>query len=286
MNFQFYKNDIKQIEPIGEVSLSYFINSVKNPTKEVEELFDKIRSNPIKEERNVLKSSTYAFTPSVFVEGSRKYSDIKYFTGIMVVEFDNISDAEGLKNILFENYKFIITAFISPSGKGVKTFWKIPICKSIEEYKGYFRGVSIQMKHLKGFDRANLNCVLPLYHSVDKKLLYRPDAHTFDVWAYPPKEDDFILDENKIGCDKDINGILMGIRERITSIEEGGYAKVHKDAFLLGGFVGGNKISYTKAHNFLKECIEDMGVDDRYKNIYINNLRNSINKGIKKPIVN
>ena len=91
-----------------------------------------------------LKTSLYSFTPCVRVEGRRRYADIKNFTGLLALDFDKLEMeyAKEFKTALFNEYSFIIAAWLSPSRHGVRALVKIPIVQSVGEFKEHFNAVS------------------------------------------------------------------------------------------------------------------------------------------------
>ena len=65
---------------------------------------------------NELKTHLYSFTPCVNVDKYRRYEQITAFTGLAVLDFDNAAE---FKEFIFDEYKEIIAAWLSPSKKGV-----------------------------------------------------------------------------------------------------------------------------------------------------------------------
>src|SRR5690606_14641702 len=133
------------------------------------------------------------FTPSVDVS-ERRYENIKSFTGVMVMEYDEIGEkkAEKLKRKISKRFKSCICAYLSPSKSGCKFLFKIPIVNSVEEYKEYFYGLASYLEQIEGFDSSNQSCVLPLFISYDLDMLIRSEEE-LETWIlkgkYPTSKD-------------------------------------------------------------------------------------------------
>ena len=57
---------------------------------------------------------------------------------LATLDFDHVSDPNFIRDFIFDSYKFVYSAFISPSGDGVKVLVRIPKVKNDEEYKQYY----------------------------------------------------------------------------------------------------------------------------------------------------
>ncbi len=193
--------DIKSSIPLGNVTLEYFINAIRNPKIDIKHIFERIR---IAEEvgdmatKQALKSKLYSFTPCVYVQGARKYENIKHWTGLLVLDFDHleVDYAVEFKSYLFDEYKFIIAAWLSASRHGVRALVKIPQAKSVEEFKQYFAAIERHLNCYNGFDKAPKNCILPLFFSYDAEILYRDNAQTWDekyIEPIPPPVKQYII---------------------------------------------------------------------------------------------
>ena len=185
ITFNYYDADIKSSIPLGNVTLEYFINAIRNPKIDIKHIFERIR---IAEEvgdmatKQALKSKLYSFTPCVYVQGARKYENIKHWTGLLVLDFDHleVDYAVEFKLYLFNEYKFIIAAWLSASRHGVRALVKIPQAHSVEEFKQYFAAIERHLNCYNGFDKAPKNCILPLFFSYDAEILHRDNAQTWD----------------------------------------------------------------------------------------------------------
>jgi len=128
-------SEIKDVEnpfykEIDEVLLSFKDGSNKSK-------IDKIRSVDDKKERNVLKAKL----KSICFSGEfsrRSAKNIIAHSGFACLDFDDVEDAVCLRDSLQDN-EYIYSAFISPSGDGVKALVKVP--KDIQNYKKYYEAI-------------------------------------------------------------------------------------------------------------------------------------------------
>ncbi len=96
-----------------------------------------IRNENDKEKRNIAKSKLV----SVCFSGEfsrRAAKNIINHSGFACLDFDDVDDAVCLRDSLQDN-EYIYSAFISPSGNGVKALVKVP--KDIANYKKYYEAI-------------------------------------------------------------------------------------------------------------------------------------------------
>jgi len=256
MNFSFFTNDIHNAKPISVVDLEYFIKLIKYSNANLREVFAKLQNETDKKERAKLKEHLYYATPAVIVNGGRKYTDIVEFTGLMPLDFDKIEHAEEFRNYLFEEYPFIIAAWLSSSKKGVRALVKIPICQTTDQFKAYFHGLAdTHMKAYNGFDAAPQNCVLPLFISYDNSLLYRANA---TIWTGVAEIKQIIPNIQPISQNFNSNfekWSLSNFQKSVDKIVSNGHPQLRAAAFVLGGRVGAGYVSLFDAINFANHII-------------------------------
>lgn len=101
------------------------------------ELVQKIRNCTDKSQRTELKKQL----PSICFSGkfsARANNSIIEHSGLVCLDFDHLENPEQFKKEL-KNDKYVMLAFISPSGDGLKVVIQIP--KSIEDHAFYCRGL-------------------------------------------------------------------------------------------------------------------------------------------------
>ena len=285
MIFQFYPSRITASMPLGEITLTRFLASIKNPKTHILKIFEQIK---IAEEqgdigrKNKLKTSLYSFTPCVYVIGKRKYNNIKNFTGIMSLDFDHleIEYAKEWKQALFDEYKFIIAAWLSPSSHGVRAFAKIPIVQSVGEFKEYFNGLSNTLSVYRGWDSAPKNCILPLFLSYDFDLLSREDYTTWTERYSPPIAPPI---KQYIIQDK-TNNIEAIINSALSKITTAGHPILRATSYALGGYCSAGYIQKDYAIQMIEKMIEGHTYLSKKSETYNKTARTMIQKGMERPL--
>ena len=284
ITFNYYDADIKSSIPLGNVTLDYFINAIRNPKIDIKHIFERIR---IAEEvgdmatKQALKSKLYSFTPCVYVQGARKYENIKHWTGLLVLDFDHleVDYAVEFKSYLFDEYKFIIAAWLSASRHGVRALVKIPQAKSVEEFKQYFAAIERHLNCYNGFDKAPKNCILPLFFSYDAEILHRDNAQTWDekyIEPIPPPVKQYIINDKT-------SAVERIIAKKINIIVDSGHPQLRAAAYLLGGYVGGGHIDHSDAVSIIHNLIESNAYLSQKASIYKKTAVQMINKGVNQP---
>jgi len=289
--FFYYPADIRAPKPLGKVTLESFIKSHKQPKKSVLDIFDRIEAATRignLELKDKLKSQLYYFTPCVTTDGlGRSYSNIVSFNGLMVLDFDKIDNAKGFKEFLFKAVPSIIAAYLSPSKKGCKFIVRIPVCKTIEEFKSYFYGMAYYLEKYEGFDPSTQNCILPLYLSIDPELLYRDDATVSTqrgekIDEFKPFEGEIEVLENV--SEEEVEKVKDIISRSMGKIVDSGHYIVRSSALSLGGYVASGYLEQEEAEDFINTLIEGNSYCKKNLNGYKKTAKDMIIKGMKSPL--
>jgi hypothetical protein len=115
---------------IDDVLLSFKDGSNKDKIEFVRSITDKEKRNKLKSE---LKSVCFSGEFS-----RRSAKNIIRHSGFACLDFDDVKDAICLRDSLQDN-EYIYSAFVSPSGNGVKALVKVP--KDIQNYKKYYEAI-------------------------------------------------------------------------------------------------------------------------------------------------
>lgn len=287
IKFNYYAANIKNSTPLGVVTLDQFIRGIRNPKDKIKKIFDQInlceKSGDMAEKAR-LKCDLYSFTPCILINGKRKYSDIASFTGILVLDFDHLTEnyAREFKYYLFENYDFILACWLSASRCGVRCLVKIPVAQSVEEFKEYFNGLRhYHMNQYNGFDIAPQNCVLPLFLSYDPHLLHRENPSEWSL-KYTPLPNIPIRQHYKI--DESESKALNLIQNLINRIVDNGHPQLRKAAYSLGGYVGAGLVDYPSAIHFIESAIDHNAYLKQKADTYKKTAKTMINKGLQAPL--
>jgi hypothetical protein len=296
-NFQYYPANIKKCKPLGFTTIKELIKLHKEPTSEMIDVFKKIAESEAQNDMNLkarLKQNNLLyFTPCVHIKDWRKYDNIIGFTGILVLDFDHIENAEAFKVHLFKEYPFIISAWLSPSKKGVKALVRIPviqvqkpIIKSIDEFKEYFNALTDIMDQYDGFDEVNKNPAQPLFQSYDSELLFRKNPTVFNKRKPKPKfiPKPSVQPFHSFNSNEKKDAICRMITRKINSIVDNGHPQLLKIAFTLGGYVGGGYLTKDEAENLIHNLIEQNSYLSKGISGYKKTASSCIRDGLNKPL--
>jgi len=286
MIFQYYNAEIKAINALGFIKLGTFIKKTKAPKEEIIKKFEQLKTAE-GNEKVELKKSLYSFTPSVKVKSVRNYENIYEFTGLLVLDFDKLENAELFKKYLFDTYKFVITAYTSPSRRGVKAICKIPIVNTIKEYKSIFYAMADEMEQYEGFDSSNQNPVLPLFGSYDPNILYRVDFEEFDKKGIKLNEYDYKISEPP--KEVEVNSyqtatVRNRLKKMIGKINSDGHPQVVKSSIVAGGYVASGYISESEAEYLLSSEISSNSYLSKDTKGYIRTMKKFLRDGQRRPI--
>jgi hypothetical protein len=105
ISFQYYPARVNTNRPLGLISLEQFLISTKSPKDSTKAIFNQIAAAELSGDKKLkgeLKQNhLFYFTPCVLVHPIRRYSCIKHFTGLQVLDFDHIDNARDFKYFLF-----------------------------------------------------------------------------------------------------------------------------------------------------------------------------------------
>lgn len=263
ISFQVYRQPITNIRPKKLTTIDVFLSYIEHPPRSIIIVFDQIAAAEAadnKELKAELKQNNlYYFTPCVIVHPKRRYEFIKQFTGLLVLDFDHIDNARDFKYFLFEEYKSIIAAWISPSKRGVKCLVKIPVVVTVDEFKEYYYGIAAEMDVFAGFDSSGQNAVLPLFQSYDPDLLSRNDFYTWTTKG--TKRGDFTAaPSNPVSnidrTDKDKQTIIKMINTGFVHVTDYGHPPLRSLCIAIGGYIASGYIDEYEALQLINYEIE------------------------------
>ena len=302
IKFQWYSGNISHATPLGTITLKEFIYRHQSPTTKILEVFDEIETAAAdgnKKLKSELKQNNlFYFTPGAIFNGRRRYANIVQFTGLAQIDIDGLEHDEALelKEYLFENFPQIYLAYVSPSRKGVKALIRIPVVKSIEEFKEYYAGIEKEFEWIAGFDSAPKNLALPLFLSYDTDLLYRESA---TVWKTKgelldldktknlkptPQHNDIYGDETVYKSNAYYRKISLNIFEsKINQITGNGHPQLRSACLVLGSRIGAGYLSQADAEQYAEYCIRNNSYLKKGTNGYISTMRWCIKKSIMNP---
>ena len=295
--YQYYPANITKCKPTGFTTIEQFIQAHKEPSPKTTDIFKKIAdaesNGDMKLKAELKQNNLLYYTPCVHIKDWRKYDNITVFTGLLVLDFDHIDNAKAFKEYLFNEYSYIISAWLSPSKRGVKALVKIPvievqnpISKSIDVFKEYFRAITEIMEVYDGFDEINKNPTQPLFQANDPELLFREDATTF--YKRKPKQK-FIPKPSIQPCysfssNEKKEMIIRLVKRKMDEIVDNGHPQLLRIAFTLGGYVGGGYLSQNEAETLIHSLIGQHGYLSKGISNYQKTASTCISEGMNEPL--
>lgn len=142
------------------------------------ELVQDVRNAKTKEEADTVKKNL----PCILFGGEFKERNKKGLinhSGLMVIDFDKYESDDKMFDHLHELKKnpFIITLFISPSGKGIKGVVRIPLSDQFTHEK-YFKAFGNEFNY-DYFDKSNCNVDRVCFESYDPDIYINYDAEVY-----------------------------------------------------------------------------------------------------------
>lgn len=264
VKFQFYPAFVNSKKPIGEVTLFEFLKANQDPSTKIKRVFRLIaiceKYGNMKRKATLKQNNLFYFTPCVWTDGKgRSYSNILRFTGLLVLDFDHIENANAFKYYLFGAFNCIIAGWLSPSKRGCKFLVKIPVVQSVDEFKEYFFGLAVEMEKYKGFDGTGQNSVLPLFLSYDADLLYREKAETWTkrgkmLNAFVASTAPIVPVAVGVGDKARVQNIIIKLFDAII---DNGHPQVRSAGVTLGGYVASGYIEQMEAEQFIFTLIQN-----------------------------
>lgn len=293
--FQYFPGKIWITEPLGRIALRHFIESHKNPRPEIKAVFNKIALAEIegdKELKGRLKQNNlFYFNPCVLLDGKgRSYENVTGFTGLMVLDFDHIENAEEFRDSIFHRLKSVVAAYVSPSQKGVKLIIRMPVVKTVDEFKEYFYGISVFMERFPGFDGTTQNPVLPLFLSWDEGILYREDAKEWDMKGTKltefPSEVDEDFEPLENASELDTRAAYRKLKNILakSEAEQNGHGNVRAAGLLAGGYAAMGYFTIPEAEEFICNTIEEIPYLQSNLSGYCKTAKQMIQRGASRPL--
>jgi hypothetical protein len=279
MNTNYYIGGIKQVVPKGVVSIERMLKAISQPTPKTISIIEAVRSSKDENKKAYHKQQLPFFTPAIQCT-YRNYESIVCFTQILVYDFDKIDNAPEFKDFIFNEHKEIMAAWLSSSGRGVRFLVQSVGINSVEDYKELWWGFAKKnLEMYNGFDTAPQNPVLPLFISIDKKMLKNEAPAVWNEKYVEPKRQEI---NHVVYYPKEGKNYFKGIEEKINNIYDNGHPQLRSAALWLGNYVGKGFIERGEAELWIENKIRNhsyLGVKSKV-NSYIKTAKKMIEYGI------
>jgi len=175
MKISLYKN-IKSTTPfIASKCIFKVLDDIKNGTykKQIANVRLEIDKDKKKIIKNELENVTFSGTFT-----TRANSNLKQFSGIACLDFDNVEDLETLiEKVNNDSYTF--SSFISPSGNGLKVLVKIPLVDNNEDYQDYYTELTKHFSKYHILDTGTKDLARATFVSYDSNLFLNIESKLF-----------------------------------------------------------------------------------------------------------
>ena len=193
-------------------------------------------------------------------------------SGLLTLDFDNVQDLQKKKNEL-KKLPYMLSVFISPSGRGLKAIVRTPIVKDDKEYKKIFNALKTS---LNGLDESGKDISRACFFSYDPDIYINPDATVYTQQQETTQFDKKQLKRN----DYQLAGRVLRIIQ--NAIEGERHTKILNASRLMGGYVEAKKISYDEAVRLLEQEAYQIDPEDYQTNKRA--IYDGLEDGMKNPL--
>lgn len=171
------------------IQLSLFIEKLRSDRfKQAVEEYRRLRALPGHEaQAQVVKNRMPCVIPAGICFGGHAVSDMQQLSGLVCIDLDHTGSRTAEIKELLKQLPWVVVAFISISGEGVKIFVRI---RPEDAKKGYAPlyaavGVAISQQVQHPYDQACRTLTQPCFYSWDPDACYNPDAVEFPMPEAP-----------------------------------------------------------------------------------------------------
>lgn len=194
-------------------------------------------------------------------------------SGLLILDFDKIQDPEDFRDEIFSQNDFVVAAFLSPSGNGVKVLCKIPPDK--DRHRGFFTAIS---KRFQGIDPSGVNESRICFDSYDPDIRIRDNPTEFT---------DFVFQQEKVPSLRVAQTDFTKMGQCINVLRKAKVGERHtcllKASRLAGGFISAGVIKREDAIEQLeREAMDIFG--DEYNKVEQKAIFDGIEDGMKLPL--
>ena len=212
----------------------------------------KLRQESDKANRTRFKNSL----PSICFSGKFKErfdNDIIEHSGLTVLDFDHVENLKDFKAEICKD-KYTYSAFISPSGDGLKVLVKIPA--EIENHEKHYLGL---MKKYPSLDKTSRNLSRVCFVSYDPDIYINENSEVFTEKGKIVERKEYTITEAQTTDFSKINIACDIIR---NSSDGNKHPNLIRASRLVGGFIAGGLVEECEGVRLLENEINKKGCDD------------------------
>jgi len=178
--------------------------------------------------------------------GSREDKSQISHSGLVILDFDKVEDSVAKKESL-KQYPFVYTAFISPSGNGVKAVVKIP--PIIADHRAHYNALQLVFPELDG---TSINPARICFMSADSEIWVNKDAIEFTDKVEAKQEAVTSGSTEMIATGTNYAKINIAVNKIRQSITGQKYSELLKAAYLMGGYIASGQVEEHEAVRILE----------------------------------
>ncbi len=229
------------------------LSAIKHPSNSLKELVVSIRSSKDEKVKKELKKKL----PCILFSGTfseRNDASLIEHSGFAVFDFDHIQDLSILKNKL-KLIPYVFSAFVSPSGDGIKCVVKVPASKENHRanHEHALADIKKNLDYLPSscFDKTSINASRICFASHDEDIYINELATEFK----PPRKKQIVatVDYSKINVAANMIRVAPDGQKHSVLL---------KAAKLIGGYVASGMIDESLALQILENEIANRDIDD------------------------
>ena len=284
MAVSIFKNKQDLLNP-HYISINSALSRIKNGSSKATVI--KIREKVAKGEdysdlKNSLVSVVFGGECREKVERKRKDGSVYYtmrldecvsvHSGFFVLDFDDVKDIDSKMSVL-KNDVFIYSAWVSPSGKGIKALVKCP--PELDKHKEYYSSFIARYPEL---DTTSRNISRLCYESYDPELWVRGDSKVWNRTAAPTESNKEAVRERRNS--KKLSIAVDMIRASVNGEK---HDTIIKAGNLIGGYIASNMLEESNCYEVLEaEIKQKAGIKDVESALKA--LQDGIEYGKTRPI--
>jgi VirE N-terminal domain/DnaB-like helicase C terminal domain len=225
--------------------------------KTIDAIQDSVKAGKSKKEIDALKYKL----PSILFSGefkSRSNESQTLHSGYVILDFDYVENAIEKRDSLKE-YPFIYSAFVSPSGRGVKALAKIP--PIIADHRAHYNALQLVFPELDG---TSINEARVCFMCADSGIWVNEDAIEFtdkvEVKAKPVLTGS--TEHIASGTNYRKIAIAAEMVQKSGIAADNKHATLLKAATLMGGYIAGGIVEESEAVRVLETEISKKDIED------------------------
>lgn len=261
--------DIKNTKDAHYITVDKALERIQNGNSKHKVLL--LHATKDKKERAKIKATL----PSVCFSGKfteRKDDCLQEHSGFVVLDFDDVKDVQDKKNRLLQD-EYIYSAWISPSGNGLKALVKIP--KEPMKHEGYYLALLDRFPEL---DSTSKNLSRVCYESYDKEIYINKESKVWNEYKEQERNEQVEVEYKQTDYTK-VNQVLNTIRRAVDGTKHENLLKASK---LAGGFISGGDIEENEITELLLKEVDFKGADDL--ELARTTIKDGIEYGKREPL--